>query len=32
MVRVEATTPARERKVALELQNHALGLTLRARS
>jgi hypothetical protein len=32
LVRIEAATPARERKVALELQNHALGLTMRART
>lgn len=32
LVRIEASTPARERKVALELQNHALGLTIRSRS
>ena len=32
LVRIEATTPARERKVLLELQNHALGLTIRTRA
>ena len=31
LVRIEASSPARERKVSLELQNHALGLTMRAR-
>lgn len=31
VVRVEAATPARERKIADELANYALGLTLRTR-
>ena len=30
VVRVSAKTPARERRVALELANYALGLTRRA--
>ncbi len=31
LVQIESTTAARERKIALELWNHALGLTMRAR-
>ena len=31
VVQIEAATPARERRIALELGNHALGLTMRAR-
>ncbi len=32
VVRLEAASPARERRVALELSNFALGLTIRSRA